>query len=177
MAERLRRRIVLTKYRVGNGGGCLNRHQGRRDRPGTHTMQNHRLIPAILRVAAAVVALVAASGAVLAAELAQRSTTEHGVDVRAKPVDVAPTAKTWRFEIILDTHSAVLIDDLRSTATLAGAKGAPQAALSWAGDPPGGHHRKGVLRFAPIAPRPDVIELKILRPGETAPRTFRWEIK
>jgi hypothetical protein len=140
-------------------------------------MPSPRLIPAIVRMAAIVVAVVATSSAVLAAELDQQSTSEHGVTVRAKPVDVSPTAKTWRFEIVLDTHSSALTDDLRSIATLVGAKGVPQGALSWAGDPPGGHHRKGVLRFAPISPRPDVIELKILRAGETAPRTFRWELK
>ena len=45
------------------------------------------------------------------------------------------------------------------------------------GDPPGGHHRKGVLRFAPIAPVPDAVELRLQRPGESAPRSFTWTLK
>lgn len=112
-----------------------------------------------------------------AAELAQKSTSDAGVTVRAKPRDVSAGAEAWTFEIVLETHSADLSDDLKSTATLAGPGGAAQRATAWEGDPPGGHHRKGVLRFAPPKPRPDVLVLNILRPGESNPRTFQWPLK
>ena len=47
----------------------------------------------------------------------------------------------------------------------------------WEGDPPGGHHRKGVLKFDAVNPRPQDIELRITRAGEPKPRSFRWQLK
>lgn len=44
----------------------------------------------------------------------------------------------------------------------------------WLGDPPGGHHRKGVLRFNAVEPQAREFELRIMRPGESAARVFRW---
>ena len=128
---------------------------------------------AVLVIAAALVA----TGPAFGRELAQQTSRDRGVTVRAKPVDVSPGAKTWTFEIALDTHSGDLTDDLLRAASLAGASGPARAASAWDGDPPGGHHRKGVLRFAPIAPPPDVLVLRIQRPGESAPRIFRWDLK
>jgi hypothetical protein len=119
----------------------------------------------------------AASALADAHGLAEQTSRNRGVIVRVKPVDVAPGAKSWAFEVVLETHSVDLTDDLPRAATLAGAGGAAQAASAWEGDPPGGHHRKGVLRFAPIAPPPDELVLQIRRPGESAPRSFRWALK
>ena len=123
------------------------------------------------------IAGVAASGLAFGRELAEQTSRERGVTVRAKPVAVAPGAKSWTFEVVLETHSVELTDDLPRTATLAGASGGPQSASAWEGDPPGGHHRKGVLRFAPLAPQSDAFVLRIQRPGESAPRSFRWTLK
>ena len=78
---------------------------------------------------------------------------------------------------MLETRSQDLTDDLESSATLVADNGAKHAPTAWEGDPPGGHHRKGVLRFAPVTPRPEAIELRILRPGESSPRSFRWQMK
>ena len=36
---------------------------------------------------------------------------------------------------------------------------------------------KRVLQFKPLSPLPEVIELRITRPGEPAPRSFRWKLK
>ena len=118
-----------------------------------------------------------ASGLAFARELAEQTSRDRGVTVRAKPVDVSPGAKAWTFEIVLETHSVELTDDLQRTATLAGPGGAAQSASAWEGDPPGGHHRKGVLRFAPLAPQPDAVVLRIQRPGESTARSFRWALK
>jgi len=113
----------------------------------------------------------------VAAELEQQSSQANSVSISVKPVDVAATAKTWQFQVALNTHSGALDDDLARTATLVDAAGKPEAALGWDGDPAGGHHRKGVLRFKALSPRPDTLEMRILRAGETAPRTFRWKLK
>ena len=130
------------------------------------------LLPAFVLCAA----LLHASGAA-AAELAPQSSQAGGVIVSVKPTDVSAAATTWQFQVTLTTHSGDLGDDLARTATIVAGAGKPQPAAAWEGDPAGGHHRKGVLRFEALSPRPDAIELRILRPGETAPRTFRWKLK
>lgn len=122
-------------------------------------------------------ALFAVLSTAAAAELKEISTQGGGVTVRAKPAEMAGDAKAWTFEIRMDTHSQDLSDDLVRSAVLVDDAGKPYAALGWDGMPPGGHHRKGVLSFAPIKPPPAAIELQIQRAGESAPRRFRWHLK
>jgi hypothetical protein len=93
-----------------------------------------------------------------------------------RPLDVSPEAKRWAFELVLDTHSGDLSDDLPKAAVLVDDRGGEHRPAGWQGDPPGGHHRKGTLDFAPVAPRPGAIELRIQRLGEPAPRAFRWRL-
>jgi len=126
---------------------------------------------------AAVVIMTATGITATAAELAQQTSRDRGVTVRVRPVDVSAGAKAWAFEVVLETHSQDLSEDLVRVATLNGVGGTPHRPTGWEGDPPGGHHRKGVLRFAPITPVPDAVELRIQRPGESAPRTFQWVLK
>ena len=118
----------------------------------------------------------AALGA-FAEPLAEQTSSAGGVTLRATPRDLSTVSKTWEFEIVLETHSQDLADDLATAATLVTDGGAKQAPTAWDGDPPGGHHRKGVLRFAPVVPQPEVIELRVVRAGEDAPRFFRWRLK
>lgn len=131
----------------------------------------HRLITFILGVAAAAFA----TGAVAAPALPTQTTSAGGVTVKATPR--AFSDKTWEFEIVFDTHSQDLSDDLMKTASLVADGGASFPPLAWQGDPPGGHHRKGVLRFNAVTPTPTGVELRIRRPGEPAPRAFRWQLK
>jgi hypothetical protein len=127
--------------------------------------------------AAVVIALVPfAAGHAQAPALAAQKSVERGVTVSVRPLDLSAAAKRWAFEIVFDTHSAELSDDLAKVATLVDDRGAEHRPASWQGDPPGGHHRKGVLDFAPVAPRPEAVELRIQRPGEPAPRAFRWRL-
>lgn len=81
------------------------------------------------------------------------------------------------FEVAFDTHTQPLTDDLMKSGELIASSGTGAAPLDWQGDPPGGHHRKGVLRFKALQPAPGAIELHIRRPGENAPRSFRWTLK
>jgi hypothetical protein len=48
--------------------------------------------------------------------------------------------------------------------------------LAWDGDAPGGHHRKGVLRFQAPADRPEFVELRIRGIGGVGERVFRWRL-
>lgn len=129
-----------------------------------------------LFVLGATLALALEIGGATARELGEQTSRDRGVTVRVKPINLAPAAKTWAFGVVLDTHTQDLSDDLARQATLSAA-GAQHAPTAWEGDPPGGHHRKGVLRFAPITPTPDAVELRIQRPGENAARSFRWTLK
>ena len=111
-----------------------------------------------------------------AAALSPQTSSELGVSVVATPRDLSPSAKEWEFEIVLQTHSQDLSDDLKAVSTLVADGRGAQSPTAWEGDPAGGHHRKGVLRFAPVTPRPETIELRILRPTESSLRSFRWQL-
>jgi hypothetical protein len=112
-----------------------------------------------------------------AAELTTQKSADRGVTVEVTPRNLSAGASTWDFKVVLDTHSGELNDDLVKTATLLDNKGGRHLPVQWEGPGPGGHHREGVLQFRPISPTPQAIELKITRPGEPNPRSFRWQLK
>jgi hypothetical protein len=134
------------------------------------------LIMKSLLKAATMVAMFAALSA-NAADLGPQISQDGGVSIEVTPIDVAATASEWRFTVALNTHSQNLADDLAAEAVILDAAGKPQRAIGWEGGSPGGHHRKGVLRFTGLSPRPPLIELRIQRAGEAAPRTFRWTVE
>lgn len=82
-------------------------------------------------------------------------------------------AKTLDFEVTLETHTQDLGDDLTKSSVL-NADGKQYLPLSWKGSPPGGHHRKGLLRFTKIVPQPQSMELQIRLSGDSSPRSFTW---
>ena len=131
-----------------------------------------RLITWLLSI---VVTVFAASGVTAAPALPTQTSSQSGVTVKITPRTLA--AGTWEFEVVFDTHSQELTDDLEKTAVLVSDARASHSPLKWQGDPPGGHHRKGVVQFKPVSPMPAAIELQIKRSGETAPRLFRWQLK
>jgi hypothetical protein len=112
-----------------------------------------------------------------AAELSAQKNAVRGVTVVVTPQNLAPDARSWDFKIVLDTHSGDLSDDLTKSAVLVDSAGNRHSPLAWDGAGPGGHHREGVLRFKPVSPRPQSVELRITRAGEPAPRSFRWQLK
>ena len=121
-----------------------------------------------------IVTMLLASNAV--AQLATQKDSAHGVTVAVTPADLAAGAKTWDFSIVFDTHSQDLSDDIVQSAVLMDDRRNEFRALSWDGAGPGGHHRSGVLKFKPVEPQPQALELRINRPGEGKPRTFRWRL-
>ena len=125
------------------------------------------------------VACVLAAAAALpaaAAELGTQKNTDRGVTVEATPQNPAADGKSWNFKIVFDTHSQDLSDDVVKSAILLDSVGGRFVPLAWEGAGPGGHHREGVLRFQPLTSSPKQIELQIRRPGESAPRSFRWQL-
>ena len=85
-------------------------------------------------------------------------------------------AKTWDFEVTLETHTQALSDDLAKSSVLI-ADGKQYMPSGWEGARPGGHHRKGRLRFKAIASLPASVELQIRLAGDTSPRSFKWLLK
>lgn len=128
------------------------------------------LIALALCFSAALVAVDASA----AQNLATQSAGGSGVTIKATPRALPGGA--WEFDIVFDTHSQELADDLMKTASLI-AGGKAHTPAGWKGDPPGGHHRKGVLKFDAIDRGAQDIELRITRPGEPKPRSFRWPVK
>jgi hypothetical protein len=120
-----------------------------------------------------VTAFAEVSGAVV---LAVRTNDAGGVRVVVKPKAIEAGASIWEFEIVMDTHTKPLSDDLSRVAALVDASGRRYLPLAWQGDPPGGHHRKGVLRF----PAPDIksgkVELQISGVGGVESKVFQWQI-
>lgn len=115
-------------------------------------------------------------GGARAADMAPASQVSNldGVKITVEPRGFPIGAKTWDFAITLETHTRPLDDDLVNAAMLF-ADGKPYRPLAWEGAPPGGHHRKGELRFDVVAPLPKVVELHVRLTGEARPRIFRWQ--
>lgn len=135
----------------------------------------HRLKFAFVKRGIAVAASFALP--LLAAEQESQKTITRSVTVMVIPPNLSADAATWDFKMVLDTHSGDLSDDLLQSAAIVDSAGRRYTPVAWDGAPPGGHHREGLLRFKPISPRPQSIELQITRAGEDIPRSFRWVLK
>lgn len=77
------------------------------------------------------------------------------------------------FEIGLETHSVDLSVDLAGAARLEVA-GAVWPGATWEGDPPGGHHRSGELRFPAAGPAEGTAVLTI--DGLPRPVEASWDV-
>jgi len=119
--------------------------------------------------------LVLASLPLAAADLPARTTSLGGVSLKVTSQSLSATA--WDFYLLFETHVQEITDDLVKNSALIADGAAPVAPFEWKGDPPGGHHRRGVLRFKPPSPAPRTVELRIQRPGEAGPRVYRWELR
>jgi len=107
-----------------------------------------------------------------AATLETQSAIVSGVNISATP---QISAKIWSFDIVLDTHSGSLDDDLLKTFYLEDDQGHKYYPAGWSGDVPGGHHRTGELKFNGTYPQPEIFKLTIrLSGGE---KIFIWENK
>ena len=76
--------------------------------------------------------------------LAPRTVTAGSVEVTITPVRVDDSGAA--FQIKFDTHSGDLGLDVPAVSRLV-VDGNEWGGASWVGDPPGGHHRQGELRF------------------------------
>jgi hypothetical protein len=129
-----------------------------------------------LRTLKGIVALMALVMVLGVAAAEQQMSNQGGVVIRVTPGRFAPDAATWDFEVVFETHTVPLTGDPAQFTVLLDPQGRTQAALRWDGDPPGGHHRKGVLRFKPLRPVPATVTLKIRGIGGVPERVFTWPV-
>lgn len=125
--------------------------------------------------------LIVAAGMIATCDAAELGLVPKTSNAREIKVVVTPRhllneAKSWDFEVTLESHTQALNDDLAKSSALI-ADGKRYAPLAWEGAPPGGHHRNGLLRFKAIVPQPPSVELQIRLAGETTPRSFIWLLK
>ncbi len=100
--------------------------------------------------------------------------TDGPVSVVVTPLDLG--SQNWNFEISLDTHSGALDTNLAAVSELVDDQGKLYKPTSWDGPPPEGHHIKGILKFNPISPKPNSIELRIKNIGGVGQRSFKWNL-
>lgn len=101
---------------------------------------------------------------------------EGAVTVKVAPLDLSAQSAVWRFEVVFDTHVAELNHDVAAVTVLADGSGREFRPSGWEGDRPGGHHRKGVVKFDAIRPSPASVTLKIREVGGVAERVFTWPV-
>jgi hypothetical protein len=137
-----------------------------------------KLLPRLFLAALMFAAALFESAASFAAPaLVARSSDEAGVLVVVTPKALGPGVTAWEFNVVMDTHTKPLNDDLAKVAVLVDGASRRYVPVAWQGDPPGGHHRKGVLQFSASAEMPKSVELQINGVGGVATRTFRWAIE
>lgn len=103
--------------------------------------------------------------------LTTKTSSESGVTMTVTP---GILDKTFSFRITLDTHTEELNADLKQVSTLTADQDQIYEPLEWEGDPPGGHHREGILRFPVLDSRPEMITLKIKEVGGVPEWVFSW---
>jgi hypothetical protein len=115
---------------------------------------------------------------------AQQQTNENSFETKTDEqgqvsVKVTPqgfSGAQWKFDVVFDTHSVELNQDLMQAVVLVDDRGNEYQLTTWEGSEPGGHHREGQLVFNAINPLPVYVELKIQDVGGIAERSFRWDI-
>ena len=109
--------------------------------------------------------------------LEARTSDAGGVKIVVTPRPLVAGSSVWEFDIVLDTHSKPLTEDLGRLSAIVDEDGRRYAPVSWQADPPGSHHRKGVLQFPLPASPPKTIELQINGVGGVGMRAFKWNLQ
>ncbi len=99
------------------------------------------------------------------------------VSVTVTPLQLSADAPEWKFDVVLDTHSGSLDEDMLASAILIDGTGKQYRPIRWDGAPPGGHHREGVLVFSALKPTPRTVEIKIKDISDILQRSFKWNLK
>lgn len=105
-----------------------------------------------------------------------KSSNLKNVRVEIMPAQLIP-GQPAQFKVQMTTHSVELNYDMVKLSTLKDDTGREYQALKWDGDPPVGHHRKGVLEFPAIAKDTKSITLYIKNIAGVPERLFKWTLE
>lgn len=106
----------------------------------------------------------------------QTQTKEGGnVTVIVTPTAIA-AGKPATFQMVFDTHSVDLDFDVAAAAELRDEQGNSYGTATWKGDPPGGHHRKGILTFLTPLKQISSPSLILKDIAGVKERTFVWKL-
>lgn len=105
-----------------------------------------------------------------------KTDNQANVTVIITPSNLSAEAREWKFDIMIDTHSVELDQDMTKVAMLVDDSDKEYKPLRWEGAPAGGHHREGLLVFNRVTPTPKFVELKISDIGGMV-RSFVWQLK
>ncbi len=100
-----------------------------------------------------------------------KTNTENGMTVAVTPQRNADGS--WDFSVVVDNHAVNVSQDMVAVSSLTDATGQVVTPQAWTGDPPGGHHRQGVLKFTGLTSLP--VSLTIRDLGGVPARTFTWD--
>lgn len=103
-----------------------------------------------------------------------KSDEQTNVTVTVTPIELSIDSTEWKFDIAMDTHSVELNQDLTKIAVLVDDQSKEYLPTKWDGAS-GGHHKDGMLIFAPIKPYPQHLKLNI-RGIAGADRLFSWTL-
>lgn len=101
---------------------------------------------------------------------------QANVTVTVTPSNLSVDSKEWKLNVVMDTHSVELDQDMAEVTMLVDDFGKEYKPLRWEGAGAGGHHREGMLVFGVINPIPSHLELKIKSVGGVE-RSFKWDLK
>lgn len=104
-----------------------------------------------------------------------RTDEQANVTVTVTPSNLMFDSKEWTFDVVLNTHSVELDQDMSNIVVLVDDSGKEYKPLRWEGAPAGGHHREGTLIFIPITPYPEHLKLNMRDIGGVE-RSFAWDL-
>lgn len=108
------------------------------------------------------------------ANLETKTDNQANVSMAVTPLDVPSGKSEWKFNVVMNTHTVELDQDLTKSAVLTDDQGRKYEPIRWEG-PVGGHHREGLLVFKAVDPAPKSIELKISGIAGIT-RNFFWNL-
>lgn len=111
----------------------------------------------------------------LNSNLEAQTNSDGLVEIAVAPKKIS--GAEWLFEVALNTHSEELTANLIEKAVLLDDNGNEYLPNNWQGDPPGGHHRNGILSFTAVSPESSSVTVKIFDVGGIKERIFTWQLK
>ncbi len=97
------------------------------------------------------------------------------VSVAVQPVEFRRDGPVT-FAVSLNTHQGDLGFDVAEIAFLEDDLGNRYLPTGWDGSPPGGHHRRGTLRFPSLAPDAGLVRLTLRNIYQIPERVFEWKL-